>query len=69
MRYISRISSGGFPAYPGGSENIEVEGEVVWALAESEPVPKPTTVALFGMGLVGLAGAAARRRFKKDKKQ
>ncbi len=27
-----QLGSGGFPSYPGGAENIEVEGEAVWAL-------------------------------------
>jgi hypothetical protein len=61
----TQLLSGGFPSYPGGSENIEVEGEVVWALSEAAAVPVPATVALLGIGLVGLAGGAARRKWKK----
>jgi hypothetical protein len=33
--------------------------------ATIEPIPEPTTMALFGIGLVGLAGGAVRRKFKK----
>ena len=38
---------------------------VAIAYAGGQPIPEPTTIALLGIGIAGLAGAVARRRFKK----
>ena len=46
--------------------SVELQGEGTYVgLASLNPVPEPTTVALLGVGLAGLAGAEVRRRRKK----
>jgi|APSaa5957512535_1039671.scaffolds.fasta_scaffold00799_22 probable HAF family extracellular repeat protein len=68
--YATGISDDGqtIVGYGKNPDGIQ-EAYVVNLGAEVQPVPEPTTIALLGIGLVGLAGAEVRRRRKKRAKQ
>ena len=57
LQDTSGVGAGGWPRYPGGGENIEVNGEVVWALST---IPLPSA-ALAGLTLLGAVGMRRRR--------
>jgi hypothetical protein len=49
--------------YATGGDNLYSVGELqAFGQSSSTPVPEPTTMLLFGAGLLGLAGAARHRR-------
>jgi hypothetical protein len=53
--------------FSAGQNSVAIDDIVMEYSAE--PVPEPGTIALLGIGLAGLAGAAVRRRLKKVKQQ
>ena len=42
-----------------------VDNVLISGVAQPTPNPEPTTIALFGIGILGLAGVEARRKWKK----
>ena len=59
----SQLGNGGWNSSPGGSENAEVDGEIVWALsATASVVPEPSSLVLCGLGLALIASRNRKSR-------
>ena len=48
--------------YDYGYGRLDAYGAILWADENYEPIPEPTTIALFGLGLLGLGARLRRRR-------
>ncbi|GJQ60231.1 MAG: hypothetical protein SCALA701_30320 [Candidatus Scalindua sp.] len=51
----------------GNSDQFRIEKLTFDNQLASEPVPEPATIAILGIGLVGIIGGTARRRLRKSK--
>lgn len=62
-----QLDTGGWVDYPGygGSEYIQIAGEVLWASGECD-VPEPATIAGLLFAVIGLAG---KRKFRTNRTQ
>lgn len=54
-----QLATGGWESYSGAGENNEITGEALWAT--NAAVPEPTTIVLFGLGLLGVAGVSRKK--------